>query len=98
MAIHRIEIKECKATKSGTPYRIFYQGEEIGKHRFPMCHGARLLIERGVDPADMMEMVGWGEAVVRMTEPVGKMAAMTIHDNDHFFGFAKYVPFSEREA
>lgn len=86
----RIEIEEIE---NRGRYRAWFQGELICKSTLtPLLSAARVLMARGADPNEMIEMVRRGKDRVDMFGRVGEMAKLAVAEGNRPPHFVPYQP------
>jgi hypothetical protein len=89
----RIEIVEIR--NRGT-FDAWHNGELIcDQTKTPFLSAARVLLQRGADPNEMLEKVRCGSDQVDMRAPIGVAAKLTISDDG---SGPKFRPFKDRHA
>jgi hypothetical protein len=77
-----------------TRFSASYEGEELCVSRTPLLGAARVLIERGVDPATELDMKHQGSDVVSFRTTVGIASALSVSEPDK--GPPHFEPYRER--
>lgn len=93
--VHRIDIREIDYTNSGPVYLVKHEGAVLIPRSWdPATEAARLLIARGCNPNDRIEL--WGrEPYARLRGRLGFAAGMTVTESaTRGPAWAPYVPYA----
>jgi hypothetical protein len=91
-ATMRIEIVEIR---NRGVYDAWHNGELIcDQTRTPFLSAARVLLQRGADPNEMLEKVRCGSDQVDMRAPIGVAAKLTVKESDNAPRFRTFQPFT----
>jgi hypothetical protein len=89
-----IIVEELKPARVNFSARLEDGRILVASARCPLLEAARVLLAKGVDPGTVLEMQHQGSAIVAMRGKLGKLAGLTVTENNKIGPtFAKYVPF-----
>jgi len=97
VVIHRIGILPRHDDRRYGQEPIAYQGKEIGKSKEPILTAARWLLDNGAAfPEDTIETYRNGK--LSLSGVVGKLAKLTVRENDHGMQLVRWMPFSHNSV
>jgi hypothetical protein len=67
-------------------------GEELTRHRAPLCAAARALLDRGASPTATLRMRHRGSATISMKGPIGALAELTVAEDDSGLRVVRWQP------
>lgn len=89
-----IEITPTNMGRNGRMYEAWHKGELLCSSHTPFFSAARVLMERGEDPLEVLEMSRTGSTQVDMRAPLHVAALLTVYEADKAGPVIKeYVPF-----
>jgi hypothetical protein len=89
---HRIDILPRPNGQKHGPEPIAYHGKEIAKTREPILAASRWLLDNNAAfPNDTIEVYRNGK--LSMSGIVGKLAKLTVHENDKGLRLTRWMPF-----